>query len=78
MTDQSNDAGTFKVDTPVYGIFECWQCTARRPIFTPPSERRGGERVWYCRVCRAKSSVKWLDPRITFRDYLELANKEAT
>ena len=72
------EVGTFDPRTPVYGIFECWKCQAQRPILTPKSERRGGERVYHCRVCRAKSNVKWLDKHITFQAYLDQLPKEET
>jgi len=70
------EVGTFDPRTPVYGIFECWKCHAMRPILTPRSEKRGWERVYHCRVCRAKSNVKWLDKHITFQAYLDQLPKE--
>ena len=38
--------------------------------------KRGGDRTYYCRVCRAKSNVRWLDSPITFKAWLKQA-KEA-
>jgi hypothetical protein len=69
------EAPQFDPKTPVYGIFECWKCKATRPILSPLSEKRS-LRTWYCRVCRAKSNVRWLDSPITFKAWLKQA-KEA-
>jgi hypothetical protein len=72
------EAPQFDPRTPVYGIFECGKCNATRPILSPRDEdrRRGPHRVYYCRVCRAKSNVRWLDSPITFKAWLKQA-KEA-
>jgi hypothetical protein len=79
MTDQSSDAGTFDVRTPVYGIFECGKCAARRPIFVPRVEywRKGGggDRTYRCRVCGTKTNVTWLDRPVTFQSYLDDPSK---
>ena len=79
------EAGTFDPKTPVYGIFECWKCQAKRPILAPRVEHRGtrgkgggGDRAFHCRVCRAKSNVTWLDRPITFQGYLDSLPKEET
>jgi hypothetical protein len=70
------EAGTFDPRTPVFGIFECWKCHAQRPILVRKSDRRGGDRVFRCRVCRAKADVKWLNGSITFQAYLDQLPKE--
>jgi hypothetical protein len=81
MCVESTQGEQFNPETPVYGIFECWKCNARRPIFVPRVEywRKGGggARTFHCRVCNAKSSVKWLDERITFQAYLDQQTEEA-
>ena len=74
--------GMFDPKTPVFGIFECWKCQAERPILVPRVEHRGkgggGDRAFHCRVCRAKSNVRWLDKHITFQAYLDQLPKEDT
>jgi hypothetical protein len=76
MSVESTQGEQFNPETPVYGIFECWKCKATRPILSPRYIRKGGDRVYHCRVCRAKSNVRWLDSPITFKAWLKQA-KEA-